>query len=40
MHNGYGIYCQCEKCKASGLNTFPIELRKALLETYKVIKKK
>ncbi len=39
MHNGYGIYCQCEKCKASGLNTFPIELRKALLETYKVIKK-
>ena len=38
MHNGYGIYCQCDRCRATGINEFPAELRKAVLETYKVLK--
>jgi len=38
MHDGYGINCQCDKCRANGLSEFPAELRKASLETYKVLK--
>ena len=28
MHNGYGIYCQCERCRSMGLNAFPAEIKK------------
>lgn len=39
MYDGYGIYCQCDKCRDVGLNEFPAEIRKAVLETYEVLKK-
>lgn len=35
----YGLYCQCDRCKASGMNTFSSELEKCLDEYYKTMEK-
>jgi hypothetical protein len=33
----YGIYCQCDRCKASGMNTFPEQLKKCLGQYYEAM---
>jgi len=38
MHDGFGINCQCDRCRANGLSEFPKELRIANIETYKALK--
>ena len=37
MHDGYGLYCQCERCRATGLDDFPAEIRVAVLETHRAL---
>ena len=39
MHNGYGIYCQCDRCRAMGLDDFPAELGRAVSETWDALSK-